>query len=149
MFPLKGLIDKALEQRIEDGFFFKEPAIDHCVFCKGELEIVPARLWGKDAEGYFMHKKHEKCGTIEEKPKELSTERRIECTHVVFVNGTPCFITKEEKEALLRNYERGVKISKIREYAVSLNSPMVPFDEYQEHQRRKNIAVEAQLLPFN
>lgn len=142
---IKYLIDNAIARNIENNTFFKEEYEELCLLCNKPFSVVPARSWGRDIGGYFMHEKHDHDrGT----KKELSTERQVRCDFVVFINYVPCFITREERDRLVESYLKGVKLTKIRDYVIPLGSAIIPFEEYEQNELRKNRHVESQTLPF-
>ncbi|MBI3260508.1 MAG: hypothetical protein HYZ54_13695 [Ignavibacteriae bacterium] len=149
MFPIQELIEKKVQQKINDGYFFPEVFENLksplCVKCNKILKPEQAHHWGKEVKGYFQWALCDCFRTAEAQVKQataLSTSLRTQCDCVVLVQGRPCFITENEKDQYLQRIMGGSKAVMIRDYVFDKIYPIIPFEEYQQDQERRDKEVE-------
>ena len=145
-------IDEEVAKRKELKLFFQDNKPTNCEYCGKQLNSLPARCWGRTVEGWYEsgNEDHEcpkapKVATVEQETG-LSTDIRETADFVVFCQGTPCFITANERDQYVEGIKRGIKIIVVRNYTFDRIYSMIPYSEWRENEERHKRKAEQYML---
>jgi len=141
-------VKRAIEKRVEDGHFFVDGNRSTvCSTCGMSVTAVPATCWGQEVSGFFMAGTHDH-GPVSPDPATtaVSTSVRRMADFVVMLPGAhPAFITADEKERYLELAARGIGIIEIRRYVFDRLYPIMPYEDWENEQRRRDREVDAHM----
>lgn len=145
MYQLKSLIDNAVEQRIKSGAIFTpdQAKTKNCEQCGQVVGMIPAIVWGLAIEKYLQYEEHEHHNPPPTQNTAVSTQIRTRADFVVLVSGIPCFITKDERDAILEAFCIGRKAVSVRDYIFDRVYAVIPFSEWEANEHRKDRRVES------